>query len=342
MISTLQKAGPGRDLVAEYVEALRKRNLKVGFYYSVINWGWPGFWDPEKYPEELPKIVDELHTQVRELMTNYGKVDILWYDVPAVPGWTTPGCFGHKGIDFKQSAVDFYRSEELNAMVRQIQPHIIINNRSGLPEDFGTPEQRINPEEGGRPWEACMTLNNAPGWGNIRHSVADKNAGEVLYNLMNAVRLGGNFLFNIGPDEKGHVVERDRHALDRIGKWMERHGEAVYGTRPEGIYDQPNQGAAYHYGMFTCRGKIAYFTIFYYPGDYVLLTHIGPAVRKAELLTTGEELKVEAISNDRWKISGLPSEPPCDLAPVIKIEFESAPYLKTFRGADWLDGKHTD
>ena len=185
-----------------------------------------------------------------------------------------------------------------------------------------------------------MTINYAPNWGNIHHSVADKTAGQILYNMINAVRLGGNFLFNIGPDERGYVAARDRAALDRIGKWMSKHGEAVYNTKPEGIYTTPNQGPCYQYGMFTCRGNTAYLHLFYYPGDYVIISKVGPDIRSAELLTTGEPLRVESISNARWKISGLPSTPPGDLAPVVKIEFAAPPYMLTFSDAKWLDGEY--
>ncbi len=334
------ETGPGRDLIAEYVTALRKRGLKVGFYYSIINWRWRGFWDPEKYADELPKIVNEIHGQVRELLTHYGTIDILWYDVSQVPGGRTPGAFGYRANPVPQSSSEFYRSAELNAMARQLQPHILINNRSGEPEDFGTPEQHITPEKGGRAWETCMTINYAPNWGNILHSVADKTAGQILYNMIQAVRLGGNFLFNIGPGERGHVARRDREALDRIGKWMEKHGEAVYGTSPEGIYPEANQGPCYHYGMFTCKSCIAYFVLFYYPGDSVILAGIGPDIKSAELMETGIPLKVESISNARWKISGLPSSPSGDLAPVIKIAFTAPPYRLPFSGAEWLDGEY--
>ena len=334
------RTGPGRDLVAEYVAALRKRGLKVGFYYSIINWRWRGFWDPAGHADELPRIVEEIHNQVRELLTNYGPIDILWYDIPRVPGDPTPGSFGYRGRPVEQSAADFYRAAALNAMARELQPPILINNRSGLPEDFGTPEQHITPEEGGRAWESCMTINYAPNWANIRHSMADKTAGQILYNLVQAVRLGGNFLFNIGPDERGRVADRDRRVLDRIGRWLEKHGEAVYGTRPEGIYPTPNQGPCYQYGMFTCRGKTAFLTLFYYPGDYVVISKIGPEILSARLLTTGQPLTVEPMSNARRRISGLPPAPPDDLAPVIRIEFEGPPYLLAFSDDRWLDGDY--
>lgn len=335
------KTGPGRDLITEYVDALRKRGLRVGLYYSILNWRWHGYWAPEKHPEELVKMVDKIHAQVRELMTNYGKIDILWYDAPRVPGSVTPGSIGYKARSNDQSkAVEFYRSLELNKMVRELQPEIIINNRAGGDiGDFGTPEQHITVDSD-RPWEACMTLNNSPGWGNIRHSIADKTPGEVLYNFMEAVRLGGNFLFNIGPDEKGYVTKRDREALDRIGKWLEKHGEAVYGMYPGKIYTGSTQGPCYQYGMFTTKGNIAYLTIFYYPGDYIVISKIGPAIRSAELLTTGQKLTVSPMKNARWKISGLPEMPPGDLAPVIKIEFDAPPYQLEHSDGSWLDGNY--
>jgi alpha-L-fucosidase len=335
------ETGPGRDLVAEFVAALRKRNLRVGLYYSVLNWRWKGYWAPEEHPDDLVKMVDQVHAQVRELLTNYGKVDILWYDAPRVPGSVTPGSIGYQARDNDQSgAVEFYRTHELTALARELQPEIIINNRAGGDiGDFGTPEQHVSVDSE-RPWEACMTLNHSPGWGNIRHSIADKTAGDVLYNFMEAVRLGGNFLFNIGPDAKGQVTPRDRDALDRIGKWLEVHGEAVYGMYPGDIYTGPTQGPVFQYGMFTSKENIAYLTIFYYPGDYLIISKLGPAIRKATMMCTGQELTVEAMKNARWKISGLPETPPCDLAPVIKIEFEAPPYLLTHTDGRWLDGTY--
>ena len=331
--------GPGRDLVAEFVDAVRAEGLRVGFYYSVHTWRWPGFWSPERYPEDLPRIVEEMHAQVEELMTRYGDIDILWYDVPAVPGDRVPGAFGMVRKPIDASPADFYRSAELNARVRELQPGILINNRSGTPEDFGTPEQKIDPEhDPDRMWETCMTLNYAPGWAHLRHSMAGKTPGEVLYNLVSAVRLGGNFLFNVGPDASGRLDERDAATVAAIGRWMDRHGEAIYGTRPTGIYREANQGPCYHYGMFTCRGSTAYLTLFYYPEEYVVISRVGPGIRSAQLLSTGQPLEVEPVANARWRISGLPATPPDPLAPVIRIEFEGPPYGMTYEADGWLDG----
>jgi alpha-L-fucosidase len=336
------RTGPGRDLVAEFVEAARAEGLRVGLYYSVHTWRWPGFWEPRRHPDQLEKMVEEMHAQVEELMSGYGPVDMLWYDVPAVPGGRVPGSIGTISEPIDQTPAAFYRSAELNARVRELQPGILINNRSGLPEDFGTPEQRINPEaDADRLWEACMTRNYAPGWAWLKHSMANKSPGEILFNLVDAVRLGGNFLFNVGPDDRGYLDARDTETIETLGAWMQRHGEAIYGTAPAGIYDGPGQGATYHYGMFTCKGATTYLTLFYYPEGYVIVSRIGPGIRSARLLTTGEPLKVEALSNARWRISGLPQTPPDPLAPVVEIEFEAPPYLLRHRPDGWLDGELT-
>ena len=212
------RTGPGRDLIAEYVDAARKAGLKVGLYYSLMNWRWRGFWDAEKYLDELPRITDEAHAQVRELMSNYGTIDILWYDVPAVPGRRVPGQWNGDAVC---SPAEFWRSQDLNAMVRELQPAILINNRSGIDQDFRTPEQSISPQEEGA-WETCMTLNYRPGWGYLKHSMANKTSAEVLYNMVDAVRLGGNFLFNVGPGPDGSLDSRERRVLTDVGRWMNR------------------------------------------------------------------------------------------------------------------------
>ncbi|MDT8390181.1 MAG: alpha-L-fucosidase [Lentisphaeria bacterium] len=334
------KTGPRRDLVAEYVTAMRKRGLRVGFYYSVVNWRWRGFWDPETYADELPLIAQQVHDQVTELMTHYGKVDILWYDVSAVPGANTPGASGYHGKKVDQTSAEFYRSEKLNARVRDLQPDIIINNRSGTPEDFGTPEQHVTAEKDDRAWEACMTKNFAPNWACVNQAVTDKSAGQILFHMMDAARKGGNFLFNIGPDAKGYVCDRDREALDTIGKWLARNGEAFFGTRTDPVTGHERQGACYHYGIFTNKGTTSYLTLFFYPRDYLIVSKVGGGLKCASILSTGQELTIERLRNQRYKISGLPAEMPDDPATVVKMEFETTPCLIQFSGAEWLDGDY--
>ncbi len=332
------RTGPGRDLVTEFVTALRGAGLRVGFYYSLLNWRWPGVWDPVTHAGDLPHMVEEVRIQVRELMTRYGPVDILWYDGGALPGSAAHGMWG--GHPIREDRAAFWQSETLNAMVRELQPDILINNRSGAGADFGTPEQQVTGDPAGRAWETCMTVNYAPGWGFIRHSLANKTPGEVLFNLMDAVRLGGNFLFNVGPRSDGLIDQREARVLEELGRWMAKYGEAVYGTKPEGLYPLRGrvQGPMYHYGMWTCKGTTAYFTFFYYPGTELMISKVGPGVRSVRLLGSDRELKLVPMSNQRTLVRGLPEAPPEPLAPVLKVEFEAPPYALTELDANWLDG----
>ncbi len=148
-----------RDFVAEYVKACRRAGMKIGFYYSLLDWRWPAYFNgPLKDPEGWAKLVEYVHTQVKELCTQYSKIDILWYD-----GEWIPEIKHNRTLTKQEQSLEiarYWRSEELNAMVRKLQPRIIINNRSGLPEDFDTPEQYIAPSDPGRLWESCMTMND--------------------------------------------------------------------------------------------------------------------------------------------------------------------------------------
>ena len=155
---TSVRSAAGRDFVAEYVEAVRRAGLKVGFYYSWLDWRFPGYFDVKGNPKSAKAMVAQAHAQIEELMTNYGKIDILWYD----GGWV-PGLQGDE-------IAEFWGAKKVNAMLRKLQPHIIINNRSGLPEDLDTPEQHVTASAAGRGWESCMTMGDSCGWGYIHNN----------------------------------------------------------------------------------------------------------------------------------------------------------------------------
>ena len=204
------KQACGRDLVAEYVDAARAEGLRVGFYYSLMDWHHPDGACCATDEAARRRFVDYIHGQVRELCSNYGKLDIMWYDVPwplSVEGW---------------------ESRKMNRMVRRLQPDILINNRCKLPEDFGTPEQHIRAEEGGRAWEACMTMNDS--WGYHRADDNWKTPKQVVRNLVICARDGGNYLFNIGPKADGSIPAPSQRILGKVGEWMQRNGEAIYGA----------------------------------------------------------------------------------------------------------------
>ncbi len=193
---TSVKIGARRDLVAEYVAACRKAGLKVGLYYSLLDWRFPGNFEPAKFPESSQAMVEQAHAQMRELMTNYGTVDVVWYD----------GGYVYNGMTSRADMAPFWRAAEINAMARQLQPGIIINNRIGLDEDIDTPEQHVKASAPGRAWESCMTMHDA-GWGYVRSSPAMQTAPQLLGHLVTAAAGEGNFLLNVGPKPDGTISE---------------------------------------------------------------------------------------------------------------------------------------
>src|SRR5947209_7454056 len=204
------KQGPGRDLVREYVEAARAERLRVGFYYSLMDWHHPDGARCANDEAARRRFVDYIHTHLRELLTNYGKIDVLWYDV----SWP---------LDVKG-----WESERMNEMVFQLQPDIIVNNRNKLPGDFSTPEQRIEAAEAGRAWESCMTMNDS--WGYQRADDDWKTPKQVIRNLITCAHDGGNYLINIGPKGDGSIPAESVAILGTVGDWMDRNGSALYGA----------------------------------------------------------------------------------------------------------------
>ncbi len=218
------KTGPGRDLVAEYVAACRAEGLKVGFYFSMMDWHHRDGYKCCKSEPARKRFVKYIHAQVKELMAKFGKIDILWYDVSyplEAKGW---------------------ESAKLNRMVRKLQPDIIINDRSQIPEDFGTPEESIVAAGEGRAWEACMTFNGSWGWVDTTDD-AWHSARDVVLMLRQCVAGGGNLLLNIGPKPDGSVPDQAIERLTKVGKWMDVYGKkCVYGPRPRaaGLHDVSN------------------------------------------------------------------------------------------------------
>src|SRR5580693_243493 len=206
------KQACGRDLVKEFVEAVRGEGLRVGFYYSLMDWHHPDGARCLTDEAARRRFVDYIHGQVRELLTNYGKIGVLWYDVSwplNVQGW---------------------ESEKMNKMVFDLQPQIIVNNRNALAGDFATPEQQITAAAGGHAWESCMTLNDS--WGYQTTDDNWKSAKTVVRNLITCARDGGNYLLNIGPKGDGSIPDATVPILQAVGKWVDGNGAAIYKAEP--------------------------------------------------------------------------------------------------------------
>jgi len=289
------RQGPGRDLVREYVDAACAEKMRVGFYYSLMDWHHPDWLHAKDDPVARKRFVDYTHGQIRELMTNYGKVDILWYDMPVpldAAGW---------------------RSAQMNEMVFQLQPDIIINNRNLLPGDFFTPEQSTQPAKGD--WESCMTINDS--WGYLAGDNNWKSAQQLVQNLVECARDGGNYLLDIGPKADGSVPEPSVSRLRHIGKWLQRNGDAVYVTQkcrfPHG-----------NIGVYTRRGNTLYAIVYFWPGDTVTVGGVKCKVKSARFLATGRPVNF-AQKGSQLIFSGLPAEPPDDPVTVIAAECDTEP-----------------
>ncbi|MGH2557653.1 MAG: alpha-L-fucosidase [Thermomicrobiales bacterium] len=320
----------GRDLIRPWVEAFRDEGLKVGFYHSVIDWHHPEFpvdglhsrRDDQPYIDanqhrDIAKYRDYLHGQTRELLTNYGKIDVMWFDF-SYPNWV----WGGKG------RADWH-SEELVSMVRELQPGIILNDRLDYPEsaDFVTPEQyqpKAWMERNGQRvvWEACQTLNGS--WGYDRDNLDWKSPELLIKLLIDTVAKGGNLLLNVGPTARGEFDPRARASLAAIGEWTRLHGRAIYGATASDLVPPADC-------RFTQHGDRLYLHLFSWPFRHVHLDGMADRVTYAQFLHDASEVK--RIVNDphahaqNTTMSGtagaltleLPIQQPAVAVPVIEL-----------------------
>lgn len=253
----------GRDLVREYVDAVRAEGLKVGLYFSLIDWRHPDFphYKDRQHPmrnhpecgnekRDFSRYLEFMHGQVRELMSNYGKIDLLWLD-----------------FSYDNMRGEAWKATELVSMIRSLQPDIIINNRlevsgegfgslaEGHPTpyhgDFITPEQMIPPQGLKDPegrdlvWEACFTMNGH--WGYAARDNYFKPSSLLIHKLVECVSKGGNMILNVGPDARGNFPEQSQKILREIGAWMQKNADSIYGcgksaVQPVGMYRITQKG----------------------------------------------------------------------------------------------------
>ncbi|HTT62986.1 MAG TPA: alpha-L-fucosidase [Bryobacteraceae bacterium] len=295
------KQACGRDLVKEFVEAVRGEGLRVGFYHSLMDWHHPDGARCLHDEAARRRFVDYVQGEIRELMTNYGKIDILWYDVAwplDAAGW---------------------ESEKMNRMVFELQPDIIVNNRNKLPGDFSTPEQEIRSAQSGRAWESCMTMNDS--WGYQAADDAWKTPKQVVRNLALCARDGGNYLLNIGPRGDGSIPENSVRILTAVGHWMERNGPTIYETEPCRVRSSEFAG-------FTRKGNTLYMHVHFWPGETVALGGLVNKVLSAKLFASGQPVEFEQ-EPFRVRFKNLPKNPPDDPVTVLAIECDSEPVQDT-------------
>jgi len=304
----------GKDLVGPFVEACRAEGLGVGFYHSLIDWHHPEFPIDVEHPQrddaeakakaagrDIAVYADYLHAQVRELHTRYGPIDIMWFDFSYPDRRFADGTPGGKGRDD-------WRSEELMAMVRELQPGILVNDRLDIPGDFVTPEQ-YQPAgpmtRNGEPvlWEACQTLNGS--WGYDRDNLDWKSPELLVRMLVDSVSKDGNLLLNVGPTGRGEFDPRALATLAEIGRWFRLHERSVRGAGPSDLTPPPDC-------RYTQRDDRLYLHLFSWPMQHVHLPGLGGRVKYAQLLNDASE--IHRVANDpdqtaqNTQMGGLPAD----------------------------------
>ena len=290
----------GRDLIKEYVEAFRAEGLKVGFYYSLLDWHHPDYTIDKHHPrrddpdaaeqnksKNLKNYAEYMRNQVRELLTNYGKIDILWFDFSIVPSKLYPQ-LGGKGKDE-------WESEKLIALARELQPEIMIDNRADIEQDINTPEQYQVDEwprhkETGEllTWEACQTFSGS--WGYYRDEMTWKSPEMLIEMLCKTVALGGNLLMNVGPCARGYFDKRAMNALAVYGEWMKYNSRSIYGcTMAEPEFKAPS-GTVYTQSE---DGKRLYLHIFSYPYRFLRLDNLADKIDYAQFLHDASEVQYD-------------------------------------------------
>jgi alpha-L-fucosidase len=263
-----------RDLIAPFVQAVRRNGLKVGIYYSPLDWRFPGYFHPKELPDNARLLKQQTYGQVEELMRNYGPIDILWWD----GGW-----LAHKGSD--ADAAWFWEPAKLNRMVRRYQPKIVINPRSGWQGDFDIAEGAapITGSIRARPWEKTFSLGSAWGFTNDGKVMS---VDQVVTMLDNAVIRDGNLLVNVGPDPDGVIPEKQAETLRGVGAWLRQYGRAIYGTRAGPL--QPVDGV---YGS-TQAGNSIFLHVLSWPAEKLVVPLTSPVVQVTNL--SGDTVKWQA------------------------------------------------
>ena len=336
------KIGPHRNVVKEFVEACRRHKMRVGLYWSWVDWNYPDWakefiWSdlntwrkPFKDLAKHKRLVKYLHAQVRELMTQFGKIDLFWFD----GGFLT---------------AEEYRSRELVDEMRRLQPGILINDRAGFPGDFGSPEGIMPTDGSDRAWELCHCSAAFTTWTvPIDDPALFSPPQELLGLLSDATGLGGNFLLNYGPQADGAFPQPSLDQLRVIGAWMKKNSEAIYGVKAGptgrqewGVSTQKTRVESRESKVQSRKSKVespksgttVYLHIFR-PAPQLAVRGIESKVRAARLLETGKPVRF----TQKGAMVSLTLPPAGMLPQVVALEFDGSPSVTPQGACQRLDG----
>ncbi len=276
-----------RDVCAELASAAHEAGMRIGWYFSPMDWR-----DPEFRTERNAAFVTRMQGEIRELLSNYGRIDVLWFD------WD-----GGKPM---------YDQPATYALVRKLQPEIILTNRLDLGEgnsdrqilsphaDYYTPEQSIGGYDDQRPWESCMTISRRGQWAWGGSSDGVKTLAECMNMLIRCAGGDGNMLLNVGPTPSGEIAPEQVGRLKEMGAWLAKYGESIYGTR--GGPFRPGR-----FGVSTRKGQTIYLHVQHWPGEALSLPAIPAKIVRAVALTGGtatvkqtdEDIEIRLPASDR-------------------------------------------
>ncbi len=295
-----------KDFVKELIDAARKSDMKISFYYSTLDWAQPDF------KSDLPKYVDEyLFGQVRELCTNYGPIDGIWFDGE----WDHPA--------------ETWRADDLVGMIHELQPNALVNDRIGKGErgktalaDFYTREQPVEilkktETEARKPWEACLTIGES--WGYRRDDTKLKSTEELIRFLVDVASRGGNLLLNVGPTPEGEIPAPLVERILGIGKWLEKNGDSIYGTEGSPFSSLP-------FGKCTVKGNTLYAHLESHPGKPLELPGLKNSIKRVSFLETGQPL----VFDNESKTIELPEELLDPVVTVVGVELEGPVRVESF------------
>ncbi len=316
-----------RDPLKELADACHEAGIVFCVYYSIADWHYPD--SPAQYQQRARDPVTDRHipdhgfhgapnpkadvkkydaymrAQVRELLTNYGPVGLVWFD-------------GGGSYSRLPNRAEILEAGEMAAMIHQLQPATLINNRLGVDADYGTPEQRIPHIASAEPFEVCMTLNGH--WGYNRFDHQWKSPAVIVRNIADIVSKGGNYLLNVGPTAEGVIPPEAVDILRQIGAWTSANAEAIYGAGPTPFGAELT---AENWRCTTRPGKL-YFHLLQWPGEKFAVPGLTNKVIKAYFLADPAHAPVAAATDARGTTFTMPAQAPAALAPVLCVEIKGA------------------